>query len=261
MKQSGTKHGPRFPDLAGRTAIVTGATRGIGVGIAEFLAHQGMRLVLAARSREAGEQVAVGLRESGAECVWVTADLRTETGARAVVEAALEAFGRIHVLVNNAARLRSRPFLDLDETEYRESFENNVRIVYGLSRLVAGHMAETGGPGRAIVNISSVGGLRAHYGLAGYDAAKGAVNALTRNMAVDLGGFGIRVNAVAPGQTPPRDAARELPGIPLGRSGTPADVAAAVAFLASDAAAYITGQVLYVDGGLTAQLTPRGCFI
>lgn len=113
--------------------------------------------------------------------------------------------------------------------------------------------------GGAIVNISSVGGLRAHRGLAGYDASKGAIDALTRSMALDLAPFNIRVNAVAPGQT--RSGHHKLEGVPLGRAGTPEDVATAVAFLASEAASYITGQVLYVDGGLTAQLTPPGIFI
>ena len=113
--------------------------------------------------------------------------------------------------------------------------------------------------GGCIINISSAGGLRAHRGLAGYDASKGAIDSLTRSMALDLAPLGIRVNAVAPGQI--RNVPREAGGIPLGRSGTPEDVAAMVAFLASDAAAYITGQVIYVDGGLTAQLSPPGIFI
>jgi NAD(P)-dependent dehydrogenase (short-subunit alcohol dehydrogenase family) len=131
-------------------------------------------------------------------------------------------------------------------------------MVYELSVRAARYMVEHGGG--TIINISSVGGLRAHRGLAGYDAAKGAVDSLTRSMALDLAPHGIRVNAVAPGQTRSGDA-RKLEGVPVGRSGTPLDIAAAVAFLASDAAAYITGQVLYVDGGLTAQLTPPGIFI
>jgi len=105
-----------------------------------------------------------------------------------------------------------------------------------------------------------VGGLRAHQGLAGYDASKGAIDALTRSMAIDCGRYGIRVNAVAPGQIR-QNVYRRLEAVPLNRVGTAEDVAAAVAFLASEAAAYITGQVLYVDGGLTAQLTPPGISI
>ena len=254
----------RFPDLLGKAAIVSGASRGIGCGIAEFLGRQGMRLTLSARTAEEGEAFVRKLREAGVECVWVTADMSTKDGARAVFDTALQHFGGIDLLVNNAARLRSQDFLNLNEEEYHLSFESNVRIVYEISQLVAHHMAERGGG--CIINISSVGGLRGHRGLAGYDASKGAMDALTRSMAVDLAPHGIRVNAVAPGATRKTvgDAKTEeryaqmAGGIPLGRLGRPEDIGAAVAFLASEAGGYITGQVIYVDGGLTAQLTPPG---
>jgi len=249
----------RFPDLSGKVAIVTGASRGIGVGIADFLARQGMLLVLTARSEKAGEAVAAGLRAAGSSCVWETADLATAEGAQKVFNAAIENYGRVDVLVNNAAYMHSKPFLRLDEETYVTSFERNVRIVYKLSYLTAHHMAERKESG-VIVHISSVGGLRAHQGLAGYDASKGAIDALTRSMAIDCGRYGIRVNAVAPGQIR-QNVYRRLDAVPLSRVGTPEDVAAAVAFLASEAAAYITGQVRYVDGGLTAQLTPPGISI
>jgi len=248
----------RFPDLAERAAIVTGASRGIGVGIARVLGRQGMKLVLTARSQEAGESVAAELSAAGVECLWVTADIASTEGAQRVFNAAVERFGTIYLLVNNAAKRESVPFLKLDEGPFHETFERNVRMVYGLSFHLARHMTEA--RSGCIIHVSSVGGLRAHRGLAGYDASKGAIDALTRCMALDLGPHGIRVNAVAPGQT--RGAAfHKLDGVPLGRAATPEDIGAAVAFLASDAAAYITGQVLYVDGGLTAQLTPPGIFI
>jgi len=258
----------RFPDLADKTAIVSGTSRGIGCGIAEFLGRQGMRLVLCARSAEAGEAFAAELRGANDEAHFVAADLSTPEGARRVFDAALARLGRIHLLVNNAAQLRSRPFLELDEQSYHDSFESNVRMIYGLSFLVAHHMVEAGGGN--IIHISPVGGLRAHRGQAGYDASKGAINALTRSMALDLAPHGIRVNAVAPGLTLGKRAMRpewekklqdRSVGIPLGRAATPEDVGAAVAFLASDAGSYITGQILYVDGGLTAQLTPPGIYI
>jgi len=248
----------QFPDLAGRVAIVTGASRGIGVGIARVLGRQGMKLVLAARSQEAGESVATELSAAGVECLWVTADIASPEGAQRVLDAAVERFGSVYLLVNNAAKRESVSILRLDEKQYYETFERNVRMVYGLSFLLARHMAAN--KSGCIIHISSVGGLRAHRGLAGYDASKGAIDALTRSMALDLGPHGIRVNAVAPGQT--RGAAfHKLDGVPLGRAATPEDIGAAVAFLASDAAAYITGQILYIDGGLTAQLTPPGTFI
>ncbi len=255
-----------LPGLAGKAAIVTGASRGIGTGIARVLGAQGMQLVLTARSEADGLAFIRELKDQAIDCLWVTADVSRKDEAHRVYDTAVEHYGRIHLLVNNAACLRSKGFLELDEETYRQSFEQNARIVYELSLMVARHMAD--GQGGSIVNISSVGGLRAHRSNAGYDASKGAMDALTRCMAVDLAPHGIRVNAVAPGATArPRDRSRpgyadrvrdKTQGIPLGRMGTPEDVGAAVAFLASDAASYITGQILYVDGGLTTQLTPPG---
>jgi len=248
----------RFPDLLDKVGIVTGASRGIGAGIADFLGRQGMKLILAARSREAGENVAAQLDAAGVTCAWTTADVATAAGADRVINDTLERFGRVDVLVNNAARLHSKPIFALDEDTYHESFELNVRMVYEMSLRAIRFMKDNGGG--CIVNISSVGGLRAHRGLAGYDASKGAIDSLTRSMALDLAPLGIRVNGVAPGQI--RGAVpRKVEGIPMGRAGSPEEVAAAVAFLASDAARYMTGQIVYVDGGLTAQLSPPGMFI
>lgn len=256
-----------FPSLAGRTAIVTGCSRGIGCGIARVLGRQGMRLMLAARSEENGLAFTRELSEAGVDARWFTADLTQREQTEGLVAAAAEAFGRIDLLVNNAAQLRSKPFLDLDEEWYQRSLVDNLHMVYGPSWFAARCMAERNSG--CIVHISSVGGARGHRGLSGYDASKGAMNALTRSMAVDLAPHGIRVNAVAPGATLKgpvpeqyRDRlARQAAGIPLGRLGGSEEIGAAVAFLASDAAAYITGQVLHVDGGLTAQLTPPGIFI
>ena len=163
-------------------------------------------------------------------------------------------FGHINLLVNNAADKRSKKFLDLDEAVYHESFENNVRLVYTPSLLVARHMADRG-QGGSIINISSVGGTRAHRGTAGYDASKGAIDALTRAMAIELAPVGIRVNAIAPGLTlddekitdPPEVFCEKFKGIPAKRAGRCLETAALVAFLASSAGAYIIGQVIFVD--------------
>ena len=264
MSEKDHRISSRFPDLADRVAIVTGASRGIGAGIAAFLGRQGMKLVLTARSETRGQAVAEEIQHAGADCLWVTADLSTNEGAARVFEEAIARFGVVDVLVNNAAIQASACFLELDEQAYRVSMESNVRIVYGISLRVARHMASR--RAGCIVHISSVGGLRGHQGQSGYDASKGAIDALTRSMATELGPAGIRVNAVAPGATFNRPVTEELLAksaekaryIPLGRIGTPEEVASAVAFLASDAARYVTGQILYVDGGLTCQLTPPG---
>ncbi len=256
-----------FPNLAGKVAIVTGASRGIGQGIATFLGRQRMQLVLTGRTEEAGQAFTQQLSDKGIEALWVTADLAVAEHAERVFTATLERFGSIDLLVNNAAHMHSAPFLKLDRETFTASFENNVRIVYHLSPRAARFMADK--QSGVIINISSVGGLRSHRGLAGYDASKGALDALTRSMSLDLAPHGIRVNAVAPGATLSGTIdlskadfrKRQAAGIPLGRLGRSEEMGAAVAFLASDAGAYITGQVLYVDGGLTTQLTPPGIFI
>jgi 3-oxoacyl-[acyl-carrier protein] reductase len=256
----------RYPDLKRKTAIVTGASRGIGCGIASILAREGMRLILTARSEEAGLAFAGQLRAEGAECQWVTADVSSATDAQRVFDAAVARYTHVDLLVNNAAALGSKTILEMDEAVFTRTCLNNISINYYLTRLVARQMAVRGQGGN-IVGISSVGGLRAHRGMCGYDASKGALDAMTRSMAADLAPYGIRVNGVAPGMTlKPRKRSPEhlarlqeiVQYIPLQRAGTPEDMGEAVAFLASDAAAYITGQVLYVDGGLTAQLTPPG---
>ena len=170
----------------------------------------------------------------------------------------------LNLLVNNAARLGGGAFVDLDEERYVTWFEGNVRMVYGLTRLVAPRMVEQGAG--SIVNISSVGGLRSHRRQVAYDASKAAVDSLTRGLALELAPYGVRVNGVAPGATRNRPVderraerlRRMAEGIPLGRIGEPADIGEAVAFLASEASSYITGQTIYVDGGLTTQLTPPG---
>lgn len=260
-------HPPRitatFPDLAGKVAILTGAGRGIGSATARLLARQGMLLVLADRFDEGRDEIVADIQQAGARCDWITCDASTAEGAQAIFDLAMTRHGRVDVLVNCAADKASRPFLKLDEEWYHRSFEANVRIVYGLSRLVAQQMVEAG-RGGSIIHISSVGGARPHYGTVGYDMSKAAIDHLARAMAIELGPHGIRVNAVAPGFTPtvqqcdkhPEQVVRRCERIPLRRPGTGEEVASLVAFLASEAAGYITGQIIYVDGGVTVQLAP-----
>lgn len=258
----------RFPDLAGKHCVITGAGRGIGAGIARFLGNQGMRLTLAGLPTQGNPSVVDDLHELGVDVQWVGVDLKTPEGALEVLDRAVSGSGSVHVLVNNAAYMPSRSILDMDDDHYGLSLEGNIRIYYQLTQLIVRRMVEDR-DGGTVVNISSVGGLRAHRGMFGYDAAKGAIDAMTRSMSIDLAPHGIRVNGVAPGATlsPKTDAenraedTRIVTGIPLARLAEPVEIAAAVAFLASDSAQYITGQILYVDGGLTAQLTPPGVFI
>ncbi|MFP4105585.1 MAG: SDR family NAD(P)-dependent oxidoreductase [Phycisphaerae bacterium] len=258
----------RFDDLAGRSAIVTGTSKGIGCAIARVLAGQGMKLVLTARSVGRGRAFADSLTEQGAETVFVPADLMKREDCRKVFDAAVDAFGRVDLLVNNAAANRSGTLLDTDEDLYAKVVEGNIRMVFVLSQLVAAHQAANGGGN--IVHISSVGAAaHGHRGMCGYDASNGAIESLTRTMALELAEKNIRVNAVAPGaiaKDNPTDRQKAFYEktdklIPAGRHGTGEEIGWAVAFLASDIAAYITAQTLTVDGGLTAQISPPGMFV
>ncbi len=256
---------PRYTELRGRVAVITGAAKGIGRGIADRLANEGMRIVAADIDKDALAELEASLTRDGAAVHGYCGDVsRSEDIAQLFVEA-VDAFGGVDLLVNVAADLSRRRVLEHDEELIDVQFDTNIRGPYVCSQKAAALMRQAGGGG--IINISSVGGAQAHYRGLPYDVTKGAIDAMTRAMAIDLGIYGIRVNAVAPGVTftyrtePYKDAPlykEALKGIPLQRSGTVADIASAVAFLASEEAAYITGQVLYVDGGITAQLGPPG---
>ena len=267
MTGSAPGDGPvgRYPDLAGQTAVVTGAAKGIGKSIARRLAHEGMNLVAADMDRQSLDDTVRTLEGLGATVVAVSADLSQDDAVDAVFDATLERFGAVDLLVNNAADLQRRHALEEHRALLDLQLATNVRSPYLCSQRAASAMNASGGG--SIVLVSSVGADRAHQHGLPYDMTKGAINALTRAMAVDLGPLGIRVNAVGPGVTrtyrwPPEDPATGPPEIvtqiPLQRPGTVDDIASAVAFLASREAGYITGQVLYVDGGITAQLSPPG---
>ena len=255
----------RYPELGGKVAVITGAANGIGRGIAERLAAEGMRIVAADIDKDALMDVGKSLAENGAVVHTYCGDLSRSEDIAELFAQAVVAFGTVDLLVNDAADLKRSRLLDHDEDLLDLQFDTNIRGPYVCSQKAAAIMREAGGGG--IISISSVGGAQAHYRGLPYDVTKGAIDAMTRAMALDLGVYGIRVNAVAPGVTftyrtePFKDAPlykAALRGIPLQRSGTVADMAAAVAFLASGESSYITGQVLCVDGGITAQLGPPG---
>lgn len=254
----------RYPELRGRVAIVTGSSRGIGKGIALRLGREGMKVVINSRTVEAVAATTAELRALGIEALAVPADLgRTEEIDRLFAET-LRAFGAVDVLVNNAADLRRVEFFEMDEELLDHQLAANIRGPYVASMRAARLMREQGRG--SIIHISSVGGARAHWRGHPYDAAKGAIDAMTRAMAIELAPHGIRVNAVAPGpirieRTPPAEhpAVQAVMGrVPIARYGTVLEIGAVVAFLASDDASFIIGQVIYVDGGLTAQLSPPG---
>lgn len=249
---------------AQRTAIVTGAGRGIGAAVARALDRDGHRIALVARSRDQLDAVA---RELSNDAVVVEADLLDPSGPGDAVAAALDAFaGRIDVLVNNAGVALRKPSDELTASEIDDLFAVNVRAALLASAAVLPAMrhARAG----SIVSISSISGLRGAPRRAAYGATKAALDGMTRSLAMEFGLHGVRVNAVAPGVvetemwrqhlTDPAVADAVLGVIPTRRLSTPEEVAEVVAFLASDRAAAITGDVISADGGIrsTVNLWP-----
>lgn len=252
----------RYPELRGKVAIVTGASRAIGAGIAARLAREGMRLVITGLDAAETEKAAADLRGEGVEVIGVSGNLGDTAVIEQIFEQAEAAYGgALHLLVNNAADLRRVRVSKLDQQLIDDQLAVNIRAPM-LCAMRATALMRPQGEG-SIVNITSVGGIRAHLPGLPYGMAKGALDSFTRVLGVDLADTGIRVNAVAPGYIPrirnKKDAAyvhEASQMIPMRKHGRPEDIGAMVAFLASPDAAYITAQIFYVDGGLSAQLHP-----
>ncbi|MFN8373675.1 MAG: SDR family NAD(P)-dependent oxidoreductase [Anaerolineae bacterium] len=252
--------------LQGKVAIVTGSGQGIGRGIAERFAREGARLVIADMNETTLRQAEQELKMFGGEILALQVDVSQSEQVARMYADIMAAFGTVDVLVNNAAwAVPTAHFLDMTEEFWDKVIQTNLKSVFLCSHHAVRIMAEQKKPG-SIVHISSFGALRAHREMSAYDATKGAIEALTRAMAVDLAPWQIRVNAVGPGITAtpavsdylptPEKQKRLLDTVPLERMGQPSDVAAAVLFFASSEASYVTGQIMYVDGGVVAQLRP-----
>jgi 3-oxoacyl-[acyl-carrier protein] reductase len=243
--------------LQGKTALVTGAAQGFGLGIAETFAREGARVAVLDLN-EAGAQDAA--RKIGNAATPLACDVAKASDVERAVGEAIRAFGRIDILVNNAGTShRNQPMLDVSEEEFDKVFAVNVKSIYLMAKAVVPHFREHGGG--VILNIGSTAGIRPRPGLAWYNASKGAVNLLSKSMAVELAPDRIRVNALAPvaGETPllatflgedtPERREMFRASVPWGRLSTPQDIANAALFLCSDEAEMITGAVLTVDGG------------
>jgi 3-oxoacyl-[acyl-carrier protein] reductase len=246
--------------LAGKHAIVTGAARGIGRAIATRFLDEGAALMLCDVRRDALDEVRAELGARGTVLA-MPVDVTDRTAVEAMVGRAREELGSIDVLANNAGIAGFTPFLELGDEEWRRMLDVDLTGVFICAQAVARVMREQ--RSGAIVNMASTNGLRGEALEAHYNAAKGGVVLLTRTMAIELAPFGIRVNSVCPGSIA-TDLAPEAGmtaadveeyhrRIPMGRSGTPAEVAAAFAFLASDDASFVTGTELVVDGGQICQ--------
>jgi 3-oxoacyl-[acyl-carrier protein] reductase len=240
----------------GKVSIVTGAARGIGRAIAEGLAREGSDLALCDVKEEWLAETAEAINKMGRNARTYAADVSDGKAVSACVEKILADFGKIDVLVNNAGITRDTLIMRMDESDWDAVLDINLKGTFLFTKAVSRPMMKQ--RSGAIVNVASVIGLIGNAGQANYAASKAGVIALTKSTAKELGARNIRVNAVAPGfiETKMTEVlskeVREkmLEGVPLGRPGTPADVANAVVFLAGDASSYITGHTLTVSGGM-----------
>ncbi|MFM2186116.1 MAG: hypothetical protein RIR43_688 [Pseudomonadota bacterium] len=246
--------------LSGKTAIITGAASGFGAEIARLYASEGAKVVIA-DINEAGAREGAGA--IGDQARAVRCDVTCRADIDAAVALTLSAFGRLDIVVNNAGWThRNKPLLEVTEDEFDRVYDINVKSIFHMTQAVVPRMRQDGGG--VILNIGSTAGIRPRPGLTWYNGSKGAVNLLSKSMAVELAPMKIRVNCIAPviGNTAllesfmgvpdtPENRAKFIATIPLGRMSEPGDVARAALFLASDEAAFITGVEFPVDGGRT----------
>jgi NAD(P)-dependent dehydrogenase (short-subunit alcohol dehydrogenase family) len=248
-----------------KVAIVTGGAMGIGKAVATLMAREGARVAVADIDDEEGRKTVEDIGAAGGEAFFQHADVSVSADVESLVEATVERYGRLDVLVNNAAIALPGTVVDISEETWSRVIDTNLSSVWRGMKYAIPHMIEGGGG--SIINVSSVQSLKGFSGWSAYAAAKGGINALTRQAAVDYSPHNIRVNAIAPGtiMTPMNERIFKEAEDPealiagwnslhaLGRFGQPDEVGALILFLASDEASFMTGDVICVDGGLTVK--------
>lgn len=245
-----------------KVALITGAASGIGAATARLFVREGASVAIADVRGAVAEQTAASIRASGGDVIAIEADVTDSAQVRSMIEKTIDAFGSLHILHCNAGVLIAGSVHDTPEENWGKTLAVNLTGTYLCARYAVPEIKRAGGG--SIIVTSSTSGLVGEKGLAAYNTSKGGLVNLTRQMAIDYAGDGIRVNSLCPGwidtpfndpiyQNTGVDKAAATASIPLGRQGTPEEAAYAVLFLASDESSYITGHILVVDGGLTAQ--------
>jgi len=246
--------------LAGKVALVTGSSRGIGRAIAETMASAGARVVVSSRKADACEAAAAAIRDAGREAMAVPCNVSRQEDINRLADTVLKAWGRIDVLVLNAAvNPYMGPLLEIEDSAWNKTLEANVGSVLHAARRIMPGMAER--RDGAVIIVSSIAGLKGTTALGAYAVSKAADMQMARNLAVEYGQHNVRVNCIAPGLVrtdmaralwdDPERLSRALGSYPIGRIGEPADIAGAALFLASPAGSFVTGQTIVVDGGTT----------
>jgi 3-oxoacyl-[acyl-carrier protein] reductase len=248
-----------------KTAIITGGASGIGEATARRFAAEGANVVIADLDPAAASDIAASIKATGGQAIGVACNVGVVADLQSAVDAAVATYGSLHIIVNNAAggAAGGRPVHTVDESSWDDTFDINVKAGYLLAKAAVPLMQQAGGG--SVLWTSSLGGKQGTENMGVYGATKAAINNLVMTMSIELGQYGIRVNAVCPGMVLTPGLLRVNPpielmaaGIPLGRVGQPEDIANVFAFLASDDAAYVTGQSINVDGGMGAGMrAPR----
>lgn len=248
--------------LQGKVALITGGSVGIGEAVARLFAREGAAVVITGRRKEALDKVVEGIQREGGKALAVAGSVADAQHARAAVEQTMRAFGKLHVLVNNAGLgAFGKPFHEEDDSTWDELLDVNLTGVFRMTKAAVPEMLKAGGA--SIINVSSIASLVGIPLTAAYSATKGAMDALTRCLAIDYARQGIRCNSVNPGlvDTPmasglignPELLSQVLTNYPLGRVGKPEEVASLILYLASDESSWVTGAIYPIDGGMTAR--------